>query len=1455
MRNKILILTAAFLVIFSALGIHPGGFCSYADTVYEEKTYEDLITYDIWKHSSGEWQYGNSPGSSVSFDYSSSLTIDTSMKLLGVNVEFLSVPSNHFWYDMSLKNAVVSGVKYKDGEVTYKVKADLEANLKPLDIKQYDWQNENVEGYRYYIPVKVTVKYEKNIEMEDIEEDTAAENDEETGGTDVIGYTADADLIMPDKAYAGHRVLLQDNSTFTNGTEEYSAYQFYKQGLGSSSFRKVSGEGNAVFYKLPDTSAGYYTDRYAVFSDKGDHEIKLSAKVNGGYSSVDTEEITIMPVPDVNVTVGGIQKQNRKQILNISVALDPENGVNKIWAEISEKNGEEAVHLEYVPGISGQMDNSALIKTRPIKAKDSNEYYENVFLEFLTKNETEKEFKYTVYIEDEEGKSDIETGYFTVYPDEAPKAVIDVDEYSIREQNSNTAEIDLSDKTLTYSDNVERTWFFKENGEWIKDFLYEDNSFGTMKKIIHFQEGVGKAEYMLSVKDIIPEDETLSEYITDSEIKSDTAFAETDVINIAPVVSIDAAKKPDADILIITSDKDSASGKRLKENISTAMAEKGISCNIYYQEAEGGLSDAEGFGEVIETETPFSYNSQWTSYEDSNFIADSRKVYKIGAYFGEYGGGEYSDEPMPSEPYIVEAYDLKTGEIIWEKSFYDNVFSLGTEFEISQDDSEDFIYITNYSKTLIIDKEQGEILGVLNNVITGRSFVEEAAIYSFTDNGILKTNKSDGVCTVLDETPIYGVSERLHGKISFTMCKNGVLNRGYFDPIDESIELVPLEGTDDSYKGLDQDIYGNLAVAKMKDGHVASVKIWDERNVLIKEISAGNYEDDCFIIRDEDGRLGYASFVYNKRKTKSDGTKKYYTYVKVSGIFNDVSLSSSLSSSNDYRTASNIVYGYCKNDNVYIVTGSEYWYVFNYGTSGYSERSYCFEFNLSDNSYQQYRGSGDFSWLKGVYSEYGYLTDGSLVLQLTEGNPVNDGISGSTSMYTGYGRSGKYLLTKYYNKYLGRGSSSYEGIFIVDEEGKIFDDESELLSIAFYPKDKVDRIKVLGINNSEGIPGKINGFVDWLEEKAKGTESQRKVFSKGEKVPFEGTYSDYENDPSKASYYLYYHYPFNDGENSEVNYIADEDMNVLSVKSDKPLTVPIERFYQDGMYKVEHWQYDSTGNEAYDKNSNVATMYFFIEGSVSAPWIESIITDPASPEEGKELGLNILVDDKDKDELYLDTKVYVEGEAVAEVKSERITADSFGTYPVANIKISDKALPGKYTVVCKVSDGKASSIKEYVFSIVSDYAIRGKVYHTSKWEENRKKYNLHIFGNEFNSVSDMKTYAFQSKPRKRGINVFWSEEKFMLQADISGKPYKVTCTLKDTGYASVLSPSTVSDEGNVTYKGELWNGGIKGKWGSKTPAEAIFVFTAYYDGGVEKNFENSIIIDDTDSFWRVHKLY
>jgi len=303
------------------------------------------------------------------------------------------------------------------------------------------------------------------------------------------------------------------------------------------------------------------------------------------------------------------------------------------------------------------------------------------------------------------------------------------------------------------------------------------------------------------------------------------------------------------------------------------------------------------------------------------------------------------------------------------------------------------------------------------------------------------------------------------------------------------------------------------------------------------------------------------------------------------------------------------------------------------------------------------------------------------------------------------------------------------------------------------------------------------------------------------------------------------------------------------------LTEPIDRFYVDGKYILEHYQIDSTGDPDYDKASNIATAVFYIGGAGDAPWIESIATNPAKPEEGSPFTIRVAVDDTEKDPLMLKVEVYKEGTRIYTETFSNLTANSSGDYPPAITSPIAGAEAGRYEVVCTVSDETGTGIANRQFTIQPASRIEGQVAHTAAWDSNRRSYNLNLFGTSASLYNEetmsLAQYLSYPEPRPRGKNVFWAGEELILTAAVGGSPTSVTA--EADGYSVRLSSTgTKTETGDTIYKGSLWSTSMRNTWG-KTPEEVTVTFTAYYSNGEPKVDEAIIILDSDTEYWLLHR--
>ena len=333
------------------------------------------------------------------------------------------------------------------------------------------------------------------------------------------------------------------------------------------------------------------------------------------------------------------------------------------------------------------------------------------------------------------------------------------------------------------------------------------------------------------------------------------------------------------------------------------------------------------------------------------------------------------------------------------------------------------------------------------------------------------------------------------------------------------------------------------------------------------------------------------------------------------------------------------------------------------------------------------------------------------------------------------------------------------------------------------------------------------------------------VYRKGETIPYRVTYRDYEGDPSKAQYWRYTHVPANDGMHPEAG---------------KILANPIQRFYVDGKYTVEHWQEDQTGRTDYDQLSNTAELTFYIEGGEGAPWITGIQAQPLPLKTQKAFSLKIGVDDDEKDVLSLTTEVYKDGKRLCQYQKNGITADKTGKYPLTVTEPLVPELPGRYQVVCAVRDESGSGLGTESFWVPASAEIKGSVKHFPAWEKERLAYN-------------------KAHPEEfRAENVFWSMEAFRPEAEVTAAAQSVTVEIREyPGKSTVLAKKR-----GGRYEGTFFDKAISTDLAEKcrkNPAGLTtihFVFTARFtDGSRASDIVPVLVSEDGSGRIRIHRVY
>lgn len=1009
-----------------------------------EKTHSRLDTgvIFVWKNSAGQWQNNWQPGGRINYSYNHTLPKDSEpvevhpfspsasvespgyfdfddSKYYHWNPEFACDEGSYleYYYDYAVTNLIVSGgssynpdtgrilVNYgmtlsSQAGAAYNVKAQLAygdvgkqgiidllgnpsqeiidaMNLMDHSSESY---NSNVEGYLYFIPIVFNYTL-----SEEAEEEEGEEEDEEEPALVVTG---EAHLNLPEWTYEGHTVEAWDTSLFTVGGQGYSAYRMYQEGLASDAFFPG---GSPTNIRTSLTTADLTFNRIGTFP------VRLKVTANTGAVFSDLKNIEVRKTPTLIVDLGGVQKENRKQTLNVVVATAPSFPLETLWIELRRESTGECVHLfHYLDGGQNILANSEGIKTRAIQAVSNGPYFTNVRLDFLTKNTVEETFSYKVYCRDERGHYDEIIRTFVVAPDLPPEGIVSLPEEFLRGKGTNESRIIMEDVSRSDGDQLVRTWTIlpldgdgiaqtpsPQLGNNLAGFM--DESFGTEKKISFLKEGVGKVHVHLRVKDHWIE-ETLEEYILPSDYKEGEALGETEVKNIPPKISIEPLFPKKATVLFIAASKDKAKMLEQNENIfRKLLVQREIDGDIQIERIPPNIADSNirGYYQGTVVALPFGFNGINTFLENKWFSVDEENLYTIN---GTWQGGTHSD--YPKMPYTITSRQGDTGEVNWTFSITNDVMVInpGQGESFAHDDKGRYLFFRYGGDTLILSKDNGSYLAKIQGVLGDDNYWSSSGgnvIYSFKSDGIYALNTGNGSYRRIYSGQINGKTKALDGGVYFLEQRGPiVINRGFFDLSTEQLSFSRIRGTENdqvntTYNCLGIDSNGTLIVGVNGD---RSVRIYDKSNIFIKSISGWN-GDRTFSVTpayDESGACNYLTASWEGK-----GGSTYYNYTGVWGVRNNVYIGASTSSENGWRTEAGYpMFALQAGEMVYVQTGAPWDGLWGGGsimeyTTEYA--SLC-TFGLSTRTWE-YSGSGDFAF--GVAGEYGSLSDSLLAASYT----------------------------------------------------------------------------------------------------------------------------------------------------------------------------------------------------------------------------------------------------------------------------------------------------------------------------------------------------------------------------------------------------------------------------------------------------------------------------------------
>ncbi len=893
-------------------------------------------------------------------------------------------------------------------------------------------------------------------------------------------------LSLPNRTYETHPVRAEDRSTFSIGGVAYSAVRAYAENYARNSFQIVESNTGGRVSRLRDSD----TEADVTFPHKGSYHVQLRVSPRYGGRLYDTKPVEVLKTPTVIASLGGTQKQNRKQVLNIKVATNADNPLRELYVEIRRKGAEdpaagsqaedqvERVRLvNHLDGRKNVLQNSETIKTRAIVPQPSDQYWTNCRLEFLTKNARTEDFSYYVYARDSRGLWDEAEEDFTVVPDRAPEAAINVEPAFLRNSGTNTAVIAAEDGSKTDGDQLERTWSVANAAGYdgISDVFtsptaldpfenavfteadkkpgYRDNSFGTKKSIEFERAGVGKLQLKLHVKDVWTE-ETLEEYIAEEDYLTASALAVTEVTNVAPLVSLEPLRSRTAEILMLAGGdeeyrflKDSAAG------LAAELLGNAVDPQITVEKMAPAPGNSITYSARAEARVNYGFQGGWSGFwEEGSWAVDDHRLYKAEATWVQ-GVSDYDD--YPNLPFTIAAYDGKQeGNMtpVWNCSITRELVGTadqGYGAYFAQDNDNKYLYFFVAGKTVIIDKESGSILTALPYAIGRSNSVYGRSIYTYQTDGIYRISMGDGTAK-----KIFGFHispehvRRIGGEDHFLVRSAGGVDRGIFDPRAEQLRMERLPGTEDddsrtAYRLAGADTQGKLIVSCVtpRTGGAGDlrIRVYGQDNTLLKTVGSGlehTYQDYVVPIYDSGGVANYVGLTSNVNASKYKRTR-----VQVWGINNGYSGSTAAEERKDNgypAKADRILMGIEHGDgNVYVMVGGEYIFIadqgYNGAAHGMAERARAFRFDVKKGTAAECNlGSGVWSGLNSS-AEYASRSDAYIAVSTGDNNQYAN--ANHTTKLVSWGQSMDEILTRYFNRGLS-GGKDLSAVVVLDNSNE-----------------------------------------------------------------------------------------------------------------------------------------------------------------------------------------------------------------------------------------------------------------------------------------------------------------------------------------------------------------------------------------------------------------------------------
>lgn len=609
--------------------------------------------------------------------------------------------------------------------------------------------------------------------------------------------------VYPTTTYEGHPVMVADTSDFSETTTkiedgvektETKWYDIYSRG--SHSYETTATDFTQTRIDKGNTEFRFWAE--------GNYSITVEEHFHGLYDGA-TENVKVLKTPTIIDSLSGQQKQNRKQVLSADIALNPRYPLVDWEMIIKDEGTGETVTLNP----SRTKVNSTNIKTREVSVTtDVDGCFSHIKVEFLTKNPKEGQganvdgtqpYSYSIFVKDSRGRTERVNKNFSVAPDKAPVAVIETEESFIREQGSNTASISVKDVSSTDGDNYERYWSYAEENPKTAVFGaytnittdspgFKDKSFGSLQNISFNKEGVGKVNVKLHVKDIIPEDQTLIEYIVPSDYLEGNTTKQTTVVNVAPKVSLDPIETVNGQVYVYSGlNVDLGAFNSVVNDIKNLKTE--LLSDYIFMDVEGikgenitgtaGRKNLDFFtgeeilyldyedGRLLKTQfSPdygYWYDQYYTGDEDTLYVLNPNWTDLTGSTRNCYG------YYYVQFPFTISAYDLRNGNVKWNIIVTQDMWgtsSIVAGGPVPYFDSE-YLLLRTGDGTLLFQKSNGAFIKSIPFVMGDYVWEKGDSLYTYKSDGIYAVSLETGKVRTVYSGTLLENPRLLGGKVWF----------------------------------------------------------------------------------------------------------------------------------------------------------------------------------------------------------------------------------------------------------------------------------------------------------------------------------------------------------------------------------------------------------------------------------------------------------------------------------------------------------------------------------------------------------------------------------------------------------------------------------------------------------------------------------------------------------------